>query len=45
MDAKKVESRLVNGFKLPPAVPATRHNIALEPTAQVNLSAAAQRER
>lgn len=45
MDAKKIESGFVNGSEPSSAVPATRHNIALEPTAQVNLSAAARRER
>jgi hypothetical protein len=45
MEAKEVEIGLVIGFESPPAVLAARHNIALEPTAQVNLSAATQRER
>jgi hypothetical protein len=33
MEAKEVESGRVNGFEPSPAVPATLHNIALEPTA------------
>jgi hypothetical protein len=45
MEATKVESGLVSGVEYSTAVPATRHNITLEPTAQVKLSAVAQRDR
>jgi hypothetical protein len=44
MGAKKVESGLVSAVEHSPSVPATRRNIALEPTPQVNLGAAAQRD-